>query len=272
MLQTVIVDSGNQIEAQTEPLAPIPIPLCQNPKYLQISENMFNHNSHPPDFTIAGFFFFRQLSAFRLFLWRSTIPVQFLQSLVTFIAQFENFFRQLDPTLFVKLEIVDRSRSVCRRHNLFRFYVRNDLRLDGVPLFLPTVVSLLFFLGRSIGVSPTSTTTISKARSFCLRTFLPGIRNSGQSFKISSTDWMIRQTVLSDKPQGVAMWNCVRYSRQYSKVKRTWFGTDSFGGLPATRRRDFIFSATRWHIFSKVFFFTPQYRLNCVAERSFSFS
>lgn len=200
MFKTVIVDSGYQIKAQTEAFAPIPIPFCQNPKDLQTSDNMLNDNSRAIDFTIPKLCFFGQLAAFGFLLRRSRVRMQFLQSVITFITEFCNFFCQLNLALFVKFEIVNRAGRMCRCHNLFRLYISDDLRVESMPLFLAGVVSLLFFFGRSIGVSPTSTTTTSKAKSFSLRTFLPGSRNSGQSFKISSTRWVIRQTVLSDKP------------------------------------------------------------------------
>ena len=45
------------------------------------------------------------------------------------------------------------------RDNLTIRLVDNHLRFESVSLFLTTVVSSLFFFGRSIGLSVTSTTT-----------------------------------------------------------------------------------------------------------------
>jgi hypothetical protein len=41
-----------------------------------------------------------------------------------------------------------------------RFLIDYNLRLQGMPFFLATIELLLFFLGRSIGLSVTSMTTV----------------------------------------------------------------------------------------------------------------
>lgn len=55
--------------------------------------------------------------------------------------------------------------------------VNHQLRFERVPFVLATVKGLLFFWGRSIGTSVTSTITVSQATSGCCSCRLPGSRN-----------------------------------------------------------------------------------------------
>src|SRR5215212_7836837 len=110
--------------------------------------------------------------------------------------------------------------------------VDNDLALYGVTLLFAAVVGFLLFFGRSIGVSATSTTTNSISWSEGCNTFLPGSLNARLLVRMSSTRLMTRHTFDSWRPQLVARWKSVRYSRQYSKVNRTWSSTVSLGGRP----------------------------------------
>src|SRR5215213_10251282 len=112
----------------------------------------------------------------------------------------------------------------------------NYLTLQGVPLLFATVIGFLLFFGRSTGVSATSTTTNSISWSASWSIFLPGSLNARLFVKMSSTLRMTRQTFDSCRPQLVARWKSVRYSRQYSKVNRTWSSTVSLGGRPDLRR------------------------------------
>jgi len=63
----------------------------------------------------------------------------------------------------------------------------------------------------------------------------------------------MRETVDSDIPQLVAMWNIVRYSRKYSKLNNTWSSTTSFAGLPETNRCRRRFAANNLAHFVKGF-------------------
>jgi hypothetical protein len=63
-----------------------------------------------------------------------------------------------------------------------------------VPLLFPTVITSLFFLGRSIGLSPTSTIIADHSLSVDIKAFLPGKLNLLDLINYSSTRWTILHT------------------------------------------------------------------------------
>jgi len=67
------------------------------------------------------------------------------------------------PTAFEQLEIMLAPLTVRSRNDLQAFRIDNHLAFEGVTLFLTAVEPALLFLGRSIGVSATSTTTTSRS-------------------------------------------------------------------------------------------------------------
>ena len=65
----------------------------------------------------------------------------------------------------------------------FNYY----LRFESMSFFLATIVVFLFFWGRSIGLSPTSTITADHSLSFFNSAFFPGKLNFWELINLSST-------------------------------------------------------------------------------------
>lgn len=271
MNNCIIIQSGNQIDPQHKSSAAVSIASAQDAEDFQMPNDVFNNHSFLCQLTIKGFFFFTQRAAFRLFDRRAHKSVKLCQTLITTVRQAFGFFRQSRFAVLVKRKIVPCAFGKSRINDSAGAFANSQLRFYRVPLFLARIVAFLFFLGRSISHSATSTTTISTSSSPEGKR-LPGKVNSPASVKISSTRVMMRETADSEIPQVSPKWNIVRYSRQYSKVKRTWSSVCSFGGLPAISRCKLDLRDTTSHILSKVFLSTPQYRLKSAAERFFSFS
>jgi hypothetical protein len=85
----------------------------------------------------------------------------------------------------VKPEIMAGTLGVCRANNFLACFVYNQLRFDGVPLFLARIPLPLFFLGRSTGLSVTST-SITSISVFSSKAFLPGSLNFPLFTNVSS--------------------------------------------------------------------------------------
>lgn len=271
MIKRIVIQTSNQIDSQHKSAAAIPIFFRQNPKDFQMSDDVFNHYSLRCQLPIIFFLGFGQLSAFWFLNRGSGVLMNSRQPLITTIRQTFNLFRQLSLAVFVKRKIVSRSLRKSRVNNPFGFQTSPNLSFYRMPFFLARIISLLFFLGRSIGLSTTSTTTTSMSVSKSGRR-LSGTENSFDCDKIFSTLVIMRETLDSLIPQLIPMWNWVRYSRQYSKATKTWSSMTSLGFLPSLKNWEVDFSLTNWHIFSKVSFSTPQYRLKSGADSFFSFS
>ena len=272
MNKRVIVQSSNQINAQHQTSSPIPIPLCQYPKDFQVSNHVFNHDALSRQLPICLSLLFAQLAAFRLFGWCLRVLVFLFQTLITGIAQAFNRLAQTQSALFEQFKIVCFAFCLARANDLSRFLVNDHLRFYRVPLTLARIVSALFFFGRSMTVSVASTTIISNKFSLSCKTFLPGNLKSGHFFKISSILRIIRHTVGSLKFHELAMWNCVRYSRQYSKVNKTWSSILKRVGLPGFFCPRLSSSPINWQMWRNVSGLSPQCRLNFSGDRCFIFS
>lgn len=71
------------------------------------------------------------------------------------------------------IEIVHRSLILGGAENFLCFNVGNNLRLYRMSLLFPGIPLFLFFLGRSIGLSVTSTASVRPAFSLASNAFLP---------------------------------------------------------------------------------------------------
>ena len=80
----------------------------------------------------------------------------------------------------------------------------------------------------------------------------------------SSILLIVRQTVASLMPYEPAIWNCVRYSRQYIKVISNWSACLNLGGQPKFGNPRLRTSS----ILSKISCFTPVSRLKSVSFHS----
>lgn len=261
MSQFVVVQSGYQIEPQSKSAAAVAVAFGDNPKDFQTPNHVFNHNALTRQLPIYSALVCAQLAAFWLLDGRLRVLMDGWQTLITRIAKQPNVISNRKSAFFEHGKIVRFADCLPGANNLARLLFNDNLRFYRVPLFLATVVSALFFFGRSIGVSVTSTTINSKVFSLARKTFLPGSWRSVQFFKRFSILRIVRETVASDTCHRLAIWNCVGYSRQYSSMSNTWSSTDSLHGLPdffCTRVRS---SRTNSQILAKVSGLTPQYRL-----------
>ncbi len=121
-------------------------------------------------------------------------------TLITCICQtsyslFEMHFAFLEET-----EIMSSTFVECSTKYLAARLVGNNLGLLSMTFLLTRITQLLFFLGRSIGLSVTSINTTSNCVSSRDRDFLPGKRKRGSFIRIPSVSFIISQTRLSEIP------------------------------------------------------------------------
>lgn len=271
MFNCIIIQSSNQIDSQHKAATAISIPLAQDSEDFQMPNDVFDHDPLRCQLFVKLFLLIGQLATFRFLKRRSRVFVQRKQTLITAVCQTLDIFGQVRLAMLVKRKVVPSAFGKSRINDLFGLPASPDLRFYRVSLFLARIVSFLFFFGRSIGDSATSTTTTSISGDRSAKR-LPGKVNSFESVRMSSTRAIMRETALSEIPQLVPRWNIVRYSRQYSSVNNTWSSVSSFGGLPDTSRWAADLVRTISHILSKVLRSTPQYRLKLAADNSFNFS
>ena len=84
--------------------------------------------------------------------------MQFRDPLIAAVSQQLKALVQLQVAAFVQSKIMSRAATMSSTDDLSGAAIDHHLAFQGVPLLLPTVVGFLLFLGRSIGVSATSTT------------------------------------------------------------------------------------------------------------------
>ena len=99
-------------------------------------------------------------------------------------------------TAFEQLEIMLASPTVRGGNDLQAFRIDDHLAFKGVTLFLTAVEPTLLFLGRSIGVSATSTTITSRLTS-SRKARLLGKLNNPEAISASSTRRTVRIAVVS---------------------------------------------------------------------------
>ena len=195
-----VVDSSNQVEAQSKSCSAIAIPLTEDPKDLQLAKNMLNHDPLSSQRTIFLLLLFGQRMIFGFLERRLAIFMKFCQSLVACIRQNSNVLCNVEFLVFEKLEVMFAALAKGGGYNFSRLLVGNQLRFLGVTLLFATVVPFLAFFGRSTGCSLTSTSITSKIVSLGWSAFLPGRRNFFELTNASSTLRIVRQTVASLTP------------------------------------------------------------------------
>ena len=266
MTDFVIIQSGDQVEPQSKSAAAVAIPLRDDAKDFQMPNHVLDQYSLPRQLAVGAPRGGTQLTAFRLFSRRLRVLVFLVQTLITGIGEQRNVFGKRKFRVLEQRKIVRFARRLFGANDFSPLLLDDNLRFYRVSFFLARIVSLLFFFGRSIDVSVTSTMTNSKVFSLSCRAFLPGNLKSAQCLSKFSILTMVRETVASDNCQRLAIWNCVGYSRQYSSVNKTWSSTDNRQGLPdflCTRVRC---SRTNSQSLAKVSGLTPQYRLKSSGE------
>ena len=87
----------------------------------------------------------------------------------------------------VKSEIVNTASGLLNEENQERIQIDDHLGLYSMTLFLAGIVLLLIFLGRSIGLSVTSTAIVLGFCPSVMSAFLPGKRNAPLRMRVFST-------------------------------------------------------------------------------------
>ena len=155
--QFVIMQTGDQIESQTESFSAMPVAFAQNTKDLQSANHVFVLHSFACQRSIEFLFLFRQLMRFAVFQWQNHFRRVAVQAPVSQISSQFQIFAQWHATQPEQFVAVRPSFAKKRRRDSFRFFLNNDLGFQTVPLFLARIKSLLFFFGRWISLSVTST-------------------------------------------------------------------------------------------------------------------
>src|SRR5271170_7791487 len=96
---------------------------------------------------------------FAAFFWHGSIGVDFLQALIAAVDEGKTPWMQLDAGGFEQAKVVATAFLIGRTDHLAS--ADYDLRFLDVPLFLAGVITLLFFFGRSQGLSVASIITTS---------------------------------------------------------------------------------------------------------------
>ena len=187
------MQTGNQIESQTESFTAMPVAFAQYPKDFQSPNDVFNFHSFACELSIEFLFCLRQLMQFAVLQWQNRFLGFALQAPIAQIgAQFQ-IFAQPHAAQLKQFIIVRPTFAEKRRRDLLTFFSNNKLCFQTVPLLLPAVKSALFFFGRSISLSVTSI-IVYLSESASSRRFLPGRENFPDLIKISSIRRTSRET------------------------------------------------------------------------------
>lgn len=182
-----------QIKSQSKSFAAMPIAFAQYSKYLHSPNHIFNLDPFACQFPIQLSFGFCQLMQFAVFQWQNYFFRFTLQSpICQIIPQFHRLTKL--HTADLKQFVVLRSTASEKcRGDFLALFINNQLCFQRVSLFLAAVKSALFFFGRSISRSVTSTIVYLIVSSISSR-FLPGKENFPDLIKISSISRTSRET------------------------------------------------------------------------------
>ncbi len=154
----MVVQPGDQVEAQQEALPPVAITLRQDAEDFQAADDVLDHDPATRQLPVALLLLVGQLGLPRLLPRRPALCMQLLQALIAAVGQHFQALVRLDSAPLVEGEVVHGAAPVMGAYQLPGAPVDHHLALQGVPLLLAAVVGFLLFFGRSTGVSATSTT------------------------------------------------------------------------------------------------------------------
>ena len=171
-----IKNATNKRNPEGKPISFVPIARRKNPKSFQIPVYMFNAYSLTRNLVIVGFIFGCQGMFFRGFARNQTVLVNFINSGIARIQNSLNSFGNMYSAFLENPKIMHVSLRNGKTDDIQGFRIYDQLNLQRVSFFLPGVVTLLFFWGRSIShsVASTKTTSISKSS---INAFLDGRLN-----------------------------------------------------------------------------------------------
>lgn len=114
----------------------------------------------------------------RLLVGRTTVSMKFGNTLIASVCDPQLFKLSRQLSFLEETEIMLSPFAKRSTNNQPTEIVYDDLSFECVPFLLAAVVGSLVFLGRSIGLSLTSTTRMFHSVSVECKAFLPGKRNS----------------------------------------------------------------------------------------------
>lgn len=196
----------------------MPIAFAQNSKDLQSSDHVFHFHSFASQFAVYLLFCLGQFVEFAVFQWQNHSLRFALQTPITQISPQFQSFSKMNSTQLKQFVIVRPSFAEKGGGDFFALFINQKLSFQRVSLFLSRIKSALFFFGRSIKLSVTST-MVYLIESSLSSLFFPGKENFPDLIKISSIRHTRRETFDSCKFQSLPKWNKVRYSRQKESVK-----------------------------------------------------
>ena len=166
--------SADEVHSQEVPFSSIAIPFTHDFERFDPRVDVFDDDSLGRQRVIERLLLRRQRMVFARLVRNATVSMVLQQPLITAVRQQQNSPNDRLDRRLEQLEIVDGSLGLGRAKNFLRVNVDDDLCFYRVPLFLAGVVVFLFFLGRSIGLSVTSTAIVRPAFSLVSNAFLPG--------------------------------------------------------------------------------------------------
>lgn len=108
--------------------------------------------------------------------------MKFLNALIALVCQTLYLWSESDLTVFEQAKVMNPTSGMCGTDDFVTQLVDNHLRFQSVPFLFSTIEALLFFFGRSIGLSVTSTTTTLISDSDPCSCFFPG--------RLKALDWL----------------------------------------------------------------------------------
>ena len=221
---------------------------------------MFVRHALVGDFTVVTLLLTGQFLLFAAFDRVLGIGMDFLDSDVARVNFDLDAPQRANAGSLVQLEIMRFSMGERSANDDAGYLVYDDLRLSRVTFFLAGVVAPLSFFGRSMGLSVTSTSTVSYFVSGRKSAFFPGSAKEPLFISTFSTHFTVRCTLLSSSPKLAPMCANDRYSRQYSNTIKSLSSMSILGFRP----RRLCFSACAAckssSIFANVSRFTPVIR------------
>jgi len=183
-----VSDGTDECHAEFVPSAAVTIAIRHNPENLDLPIHMLNDNPLPRQPAIKPLLFHRQWSILSLLERNLTVLMKRRKPLITTVRlHLHVSTHRTAQTGFVKGKIMNTPRRLLNKKNQMRLQIDHDLRLYSMTLLLAGIVFLLFFFGRSIGLSVTSTATVFGVCPSTSSAFLPGKRNAPLRMSVFST-------------------------------------------------------------------------------------
>jgi len=172
-------------------LSAVTVFVRHNLEYFDFCVDILDQYSIPRNPSVFQFFFLGEFTAFRFLFRRFAVLVNFGNPLIAAVhLRFYALKNTSADGVFVQFEIM-RFPAIFRNANdFFRPFVDNDLCFYGMFFLFPGIPLPLFFLGRSIGHSVTST-RITSMLSSSSNAFLPGNLNFSSCTSVFSTQTIV---------------------------------------------------------------------------------